>query len=244
MTKNNNPGCLTPFIRLFQKSGKPQKKDDLVRFSLPADEPEVLPYFVREDFFSAAEASFFRVLKTVVGENLIICPKVSLAEIFYVSHPEVNLPYFNKINRKHVDFVLCSPKTLKPVLAIELDDSSHQRADRVERDEFVDDVFATAGLRLIHVPVQRAYSTEELRSLLQEAFGGQKQPAAPDTPAQRAWSADREPPFCPNCGTRMVLRTAARGSNAGQQFYGCPNYPKCQKIIPIAAKRETQQSGS
>ena len=241
MAKNNNPGCLEPILRFFQKPGKPLKQDGIVRFSLPADEPEELPYFVRDDFFSAAEASFFRVLKTVVGENLVICPKVSLAEIFYVSRPDVNLPYFNKINRKHVDFVLCSPKTLKPVLAIELDDASHQRADRVERDEFVDDVFSTAGLRLIHVPVQRAYNTQELQALLQDALGGQKQASASDKSADTAWPADKEPPFCPNCGSRMVLRTAQRGSNVGQQFYGCPNYPKCQKIIPIGAKQETPQ---
>lgn len=33
---------------------------------------------------------------------------------------------------------------------------------------------------------------------------------------------------CPQCGSAMVLRTAKRGSNAGQQFWGCSSYPKCR----------------
>ena len=33
--------------------------------------------------------------------------------------------------------------------------------------------------------------------------------------------------ICPVCGSRLVLRTAKKGSNAGNQFYGCSNYPKC-----------------
>lgn len=34
--------------------------------------------------------------------------------------------------------------------------------------------------------------------------------------------------ICPVCGGRLVLRTAKSGANAGKQFYGCSNYPKCR----------------
>ena len=33
---------------------------------------------------------------------------------------------------------------------------------------------------------------------------------------------------CPLCGGHLVVRTARRGPGAGQQFYGCSNYPKCK----------------
>ncbi|MGB4027578.1 MAG: topoisomerase DNA-binding C4 zinc finger domain-containing protein [Acetomicrobium sp.] len=36
---------------------------------------------------------------------------------------------------------------------------------------------------------------------------------------------------CPKSGIPMVLRKAVRGKNAGSEFYGCPNYPKCKEII-------------
>jgi len=34
--------------------------------------------------------------------------------------------------------------------------------------------------------------------------------------------------ICPRCGGQLVLRTASKGPNAGSQFYGCSNYPKCR----------------
>lgn len=36
------------------------------------------------------------------------------------------------------------------------------------------------------------------------------------------------PPFCPFCGKGMVIRTARRGQNAGNKFWGCPDYPGCR----------------
>ena len=40
--------------------------------------------------------------------------------------------------------------------------------------------------------------------------------------------------ICPKCGKQLVLRTARRGANAGRQFYGCSNFPKCRFIMNIA----------
>jgi restriction system protein len=33
---------------------------------------------------------------------------------------------------------------------------------------------------------------------------------------------------CPLCGSEMVLRTAKKGPNAGEKFWGCSTYPKCR----------------
>ena len=35
---------------------------------------------------------------------------------------------------------------------------------------------------------------------------------------------------CPLCGSKLVLRTAKKGDNAGNQFYGCSAFPKCRYI--------------
>ena len=37
--------------------------------------------------------------------------------------------------------------------------------------------------------------------------------------------------YCPRCGAPLVLRTAKKGANAGQQFYGCSAFPKCRYIM-------------
>ncbi len=33
---------------------------------------------------------------------------------------------------------------------------------------------------------------------------------------------------CPRCGGVLLIRTARKGSNAGLEFLGCSNYPKCR----------------
>jgi hypothetical protein len=35
---------------------------------------------------------------------------------------------------------------------------------------------------------------------------------------------------CPRCGGQLILRTAKKGDNVGNQFYGCSNFPKCRYI--------------
>lgn len=39
--------------------------------------------------------------------------------------------------------------------------------------------------------------------------------------------------ICPKCGGKLVLRMAKNGPNAGNEFYGCSNYPKCKHIENI-----------
>lgn len=41
------------------------------------------------------------------------------------------------------------------------------------------------------------------------------------------------PKLCPSCGKGMVVRTARRGQQAGQKFWGCSGYPLCKNTLPI-----------
>jgi len=38
-------------------------------------------------------------------------------------------------------------------------------------------------------------------------------------------------PTCPLCGKPMALRTARRGANSGQQFWGCSAFPACRATL-------------
>ncbi|MFB3429807.1 MAG: restriction endonuclease [Phycisphaerales bacterium] len=40
-------------------------------------------------------------------------------------------------------------------------------------------------------------------------------------------------PTCPACQSPMVLRTARKGPNAGNQFWGCSNFPSCRSILSV-----------
>lgn len=41
------------------------------------------------------------------------------------------------------------------------------------------------------------------------------------------------PPTCPKCGAPMILRTASKGENKGNKFYGCSKFPQCRGIRPV-----------
>lgn len=217
-------------------------------FSNPssASPAEGFPYRLRDDFLSQTEASFFHVLRQAAGEEYLVCPKVSLRDLFFVSRPKENPGAHARIAQKHVDFVLCHARTLKPALAVELDDSSHQKPERRERDQFVEGVFAAAGLRLVRVPARAGYQLPELRALL---FPGVSQPPAePEMPVQNA-PVQNTPPStslptvpegagaaeCAKCGAPMLLRTSTRGERRGEQFLGCSNYPRCKNTAPAPA---------
>jgi very-short-patch-repair endonuclease len=69
---------------------------------------------------------------------------------------------------KHVDFVLVDAEDLHPVAAIELDDSSHQRADRIKRDALLNNLFAKAEFPLIRFPTAPNYDLARIHHALRE----------------------------------------------------------------------------
>jgi predicted RNA-binding Zn-ribbon protein involved in translation (DUF1610 family) len=229
--KTENPGCLSAIMRMF---GIRSKSSYSVQSVESDDDFEQIPYNLRDDFLSNAEASFYHVIQGMMGDYFTICPKISLGNLFYVSRKnEQYQAYLNKIDRKHVDFLICEPKTMKPRFGIELDDTSHQRSDRVERDLFVDKVFEAAGLPLVRVQVKNGYDTRELGLHFKAALEVNHSEQTKTMPGSAPSPKQDEAPFCPQCGERMVLREARRGAKAGTKFYGCPNYPQCKTILPV-----------
>lgn len=55
------------------------------------------------------------------------------------------------------------------------------------------------------------------------------QKSKPEQPKEKVVSKDLKitEKICPKCGKPLVLRTAKKGENAGNQFWGCSGFPKC-----------------
>ncbi|MDI6734149.1 MAG: DUF2726 domain-containing protein [Patescibacteria group bacterium] len=75
----------------------------------------------------------------------------------------------NRIKSREIDFVLCEHDSkLTPILIIELDDSSHQRKDRIERDQNLDRILNEAGWPILHVQAAYFYNPNDLLRQIRE----------------------------------------------------------------------------
>lgn len=191
------------------------------------DESDRLPYRLREQFMSMPELALFRTLQEMVGRRYVICPKVGVNDIFYIVRPNENVHFFNKIFRKHVDFLLCDPNTFRPAIGVELVKPVAKSETR-EADQFMQDLFLSAGIPLVHIPLSERYVQHDVAELFQLAVLKVK-----DSAPLRASGKSDSVPMCPVCGRMMVLRIYRDGPNAGKKFYGCMDSPKCNGVVAL-----------
>jgi hypothetical protein len=127
-----------------------------------------LPYRVRKTIMSEHERLLFCNLRIVLGSAYDVYPQMKLDKIFYVESQKAYryyLGWLRRINQKSVDFLIVNKSTQTPVFAIELDDSSHEKEDRIDRDKFVGELFRRNDFPLIRFnPGQ--YKVEELKIVL------------------------------------------------------------------------------
>ncbi|MFP8967818.1 DUF2726 domain-containing protein [Pokkaliibacter sp. CJK22405] len=186
-------------------------------------EESFLGYQKIERIVTPAERSFLGVLHAVVGEEVLVLSKVRVADVILPQKTPDRRRWkiaFNSIAAKHFDFVLCRADDLSVLCAIELNDKSHENTQRQERDAFLRAACASADLDLIEVPARQGYQLQEVKDLL----GAYLNPEPLD---------DHHDVLCEACGSLMVLRTARKGKNAGNQFLGCSNYPECKHMQPL-----------
>jgi very-short-patch-repair endonuclease len=163
MSPREQSGCLGFVFNLFPGLVRPDGDSTSERMPLP---------YRRKDFLlSKAERSFFGVLEQAVGTDYWLFPKIRVADLLWLPKiAQSRQSHFNRIAAKHIDFVLCDCDTVRPMLAIELDDGSHQREKRIRRDAFVDEALKAAGLPLLRVPAQHAYNVAELKAKIDTAI--------------------------------------------------------------------------
>jgi hypothetical protein len=131
--------------------------------------PEALPYESQATLFTPAERSFYGVLVQAVGDRAVVFGKVRVADVLT---PKKGLERkawhsaFNRISAKHFDYVLCKPDTLAVMSVIELDDSSHARKKRVERDQFIERACAAAGVTLHRFRAASSYTIGAVREVV------------------------------------------------------------------------------
>ncbi|MEG1167187.1 NERD domain-containing protein [Gordonibacter sp.] len=63
---------------------------------------------------------------------------------------------------------------------------------------------------------------------IEQKYASEKKSCRKNTDRQADVAVSCLDSACPRCGGELVLRTAKKGLNAGGQFYGCSNFPRCR----------------
>lgn len=146
-------------LTLFkQTAGRPRKSVQ-----------EEYKYQTVPTLISEAEKTFLSTLDEIVQSRARVFCMVRVADILKPSkslNKSQRQTHLNKTSQKHFDFVLCDLQTLQPLCVIELNDKSHKRKDRRERDAFLAVACKSADLPLYFIPASNKYDVAEIASYI------------------------------------------------------------------------------
>ena len=133
-------------LRNSSKNKKPYPKKGTSSFSgTPYSENRTFAeYSVKKSIMTECEKHFFKVIKDVVGADYIVQPQINLASVI---EKNSSARYRNELFR-NVDFGVFD-HAYKPLVLIEINDSTHESSDRKSRDRKVYQLCQMANIPLI-----------------------------------------------------------------------------------------------
>ena len=128
-------------------------------------------YYAKPYLMTARENEFFKLLNDIFGAKWFVIPQIHLSSL--LNHKVKGQNWngaFRHINGKSVDYVLVEKESYKIICAIELDDSTHSRADRIERDNEINRIFHEAKIPLARIGKFENMSRQEIVSVITDAI--------------------------------------------------------------------------
>lgn len=126
------------------------------------DSPSEPQYRVKPSIMNKSEQAFFYELQKQLPTDYHIFPNMRIADILEAVDGKGFYKRRNEILPKHVDFLVCD-RYFKPMVAIEVNGSSHLRTDRIESDDLKQKIFKDAQLPLEVVDVGTSFEQSVLR---------------------------------------------------------------------------------
>ena len=124
-----------------------------------------------QPLLTQAEAAFYNILQLAVHEQYLVFARVPIWSLVQIKAKDpkdirVAASFINRLSKKCVDFVLVHPGTLDVEKVVELEDSSNGRPHKQLRDRMAQLVCRSAGITMIRVKKQDAYTVPTLATLL------------------------------------------------------------------------------
>ena len=104
------------------------------------------PYYAKK-LLSAPEQVLYGRLVDALPDHVVMV-QVGLSRVLGIEKGVNHQEWFNRINRMSLDFVVCR-KDFSVIAVVELDDSSHDKPDRVRADQKKDKTLMDAGVKIV-----------------------------------------------------------------------------------------------
>lgn len=118
----------------------------VTRRSPSGADPRPWPFYVKRLLTQPEQVLYHRLVKSL--PNHVILAQVQMSRVLGVKKGFRFHEWNNRLNRMSCDFVICD-KAATVIAAIELDDKSHESAQRKDSDAKKNKATTDAGLRLI-----------------------------------------------------------------------------------------------
>lgn len=116
------------------------------------------PYVLKKDFLNKTEKQIFSYLIWSLPTSIIILPQIPLHSIVKTKVWS-DRAALNKINKKIIDFWFFN-KDMELLALLEFDGPTHNKKDRIQRDNFVDDTMFQLGIPIYHIKYTQSLKAE------------------------------------------------------------------------------------
>lgn len=160
---------------ILKRNNNSVNKEKIYNTNIPKiqDEINYKNYYKPKRYVTTMnELNFYNVLLEISKElDMILFSQVSLYNIISMKENldySTKTKYFNKIASKSIDFVLVDKNNCRIKLCIELDDTTHYKPKRIERDNFINKLFKDLEIDLLRYPVYKTYYKDTLKKKILE----------------------------------------------------------------------------
>ena len=121
------------------------------------------PHYKPRAFLDSVEGNVYKALSEVFDANTKVFAKVCLAGLVAVPKADRQyLAHWRRVQRRTIDFLICSASTLKPILAIKLETELDSKKRRASGPGILEEVLEDIGLPLLRLRAQDEYDAEDL----------------------------------------------------------------------------------
>lgn len=165
-----------------------------------------------------------KYLKELVGENILMKSIITFSNRCTLKSIKVKSNDVNVINRRYVKKVVKKiySQTTEEILSVE------------QIKEIYDKVYPYTQV-CEAVKVQHIADIQKNNKLVEEVSIAEniENSSLDNMKTVDEVKDEAQNMKCPKCGNELILRTAKRGVNTGNKFYGCSNYPKCKYVQEV-----------